>query len=350
MKILANNLKQGFMKVLAENPDDLWYLSQVIEAGDLVSSKTSRKIKIGDTENAKSVKKAMTLQIRVDKVQLESGSLRVMGSVTQGPEDVPIGSAHSLSIEPGSDLKINKEKWPKFQFARIKEASESKPSKILICVHDRETAIFALVNRLGFEKLSELKGDVQKKDDRAQKAGNFYNECISVLEEYQKRYDLEHIIIASPAFFKEDLQKQITDEKLKEKSVLATCSGVSQGAISEVLKRDELRGILAKDRARAEMQLVEKLKQEISTSGKAAYGINEVEETAKAGAVESLLVTNNFIRTSREEGTFPRVEAAMAQVELAGGRVHIISGEHTGTGELDGLGGIGAILRYKMNY
>ena len=40
----------------------------------------------------------------------------------------------------------------------------------------------------------------------------------------------------------------------------------------------------------------------------------------------------------------------MRTVESMQGKVHIISSEHDGGKKLDGLGGLGALLRYKTNY
>ena len=59
MKILAFNPKGGTIKLKAENLDDLWYLSGIIEPKDLVTGLTQRKIKLGDSTegNAKIIKK-----------------------------------------------------------------------------------------------------------------------------------------------------------------------------------------------------------------------------------------------------------------------------------------------------
>jgi len=40
----------------------------------------------------------------------------------------------------------------------------------------------------------------------------------------------------------------------------------------------------------------------------------------------------------------------MKIVDQTKGEIHIISSEYEGGRKLDGLGGIGAILRYKLNY
>ena len=56
MKIIHSDLKKGEIKVKAENLDDLWYLSQIIEKNDFIKGRTFRKIKIGeDTERKQSI-------------------------------------------------------------------------------------------------------------------------------------------------------------------------------------------------------------------------------------------------------------------------------------------------------
>jgi len=45
MKIIKKDLKHGKVVVQIQNLDDLWHLSQIIESTDIVSGKTSRKVK-----------------------------------------------------------------------------------------------------------------------------------------------------------------------------------------------------------------------------------------------------------------------------------------------------------------
>ena len=53
MKQIHSNLKKGEIKLKVENPDDLWYLSTLIEPKDLVKGRTIRKIKPGEKEERK---------------------------------------------------------------------------------------------------------------------------------------------------------------------------------------------------------------------------------------------------------------------------------------------------------
>ena len=66
MKLIHSNLKKGEVKVLAQNLDDLWYLSNIIEPKDIVHGKTLRKIK-APTEKAEASKKPVFMKILVEK-------------------------------------------------------------------------------------------------------------------------------------------------------------------------------------------------------------------------------------------------------------------------------------------
>ena len=136
MKQVHTNLKKGEIKVLVENKDDLWYLSHIIDPKDSVKGKTFRKIKIGEgtDRNIKVVKKPVFIRIAVEKVEFstDAQSLRVSGKVVEGTEDVPSGVYHTFDIDENTTITIIKDKWLKYQIDKVKEASSSKPPKILL--------------------------------------------------------------------------------------------------------------------------------------------------------------------------------------------------------------------------
>ncbi|MBU0615290.1 MAG: mRNA surveillance protein pelota [Nanoarchaeota archaeon] len=350
MKVLSKDYKNGEIKVQIENLDDLWYLSQIIDPKDLVKGKTIRKIKIGGEEDRKAtvVKKTVFIILSVEKVDFKDNILRLFGVITEGPEDVPRGEHHTINVEENSVITIIKEKWLKFQIDKLDEASKGMKSKVLICVFDREEAYFALVKRYGYDILSSIKGKVQKKAVEEKLTGSFYSEIIKGIEEYVKKYEINQVIVASPAFWKEELSKHLNDPELKKKIIYATCSSADKTAINEVMKRDEVRTALHEERISKEINEVERLLTKISKNGAVSYGIKETEEAASAGAVESLLVTDKLINDLREKGSYDRLDQIMKSVDSSKGSITIVSKEHDGGKKLDGLGGIGAILRYKI--
>ena len=339
--------KKQEMKLVAENLDDLWYLTQVIDPGDLIKGRSLRKIKLGE-DQTKVVRKPVYMELEVERTELAADTLRVTGLIRHGPEDVPLGSYHTFNISQGTEFTIEKENWLKFQVDKVKEAAENKQAKILLVVFDREEAHFAMLKKYGYEVLCTIKGNVNKKDFEGQGKGNFYKEIIKAIEEYDKRQGFSSIVLGSPAFWKDELMKNLDDENLKKKMILATCSNVGNRGFDELLKREEVINALKGERIGKEIALVEELLKEISKDGLAAYGLDDVKNAVDMGAARELLVTDSYISQKREEGQFDRIDQMLKTCDSQQGNITIISHEHDGGRKLEGLGGIGAILRYRI--
>ena len=354
MKLLYSNLKKGEVKVLTQNLDDLWYLSTIIEPSDIVQGKTLRKIKpVSSEEKSKeATKKPVFIKLEVEKVEFSkyTNILRASGVIKEAPEEIPLGEHHTFNIDDNTAITIIKENWLKYQLDRLKEACSEKKSSLLICVHDREEAYFALFKKYGYEILAHIQGEVQKKRKENIKKENFYLIIINKIKEYVERHEIKQVILASPAFWKEDLMKELKDDELKQKIILATCSSATKNGIEEVIKRPEVREALKQERIAKEINKVEELFTEIAKNNLAVYGLKETENASSIGAVKDLLITDSFIQKSRSENFYNNVENIMKTVDRTKGEVEIISSEHESGKKLDGLGGIAAILRFKLNY
>lgn len=349
MKIIFSNFKRGEAKVRITSLDDLWYLSQIIDEKDIIKGETLRKIKLGSGEKQDVVRKPVFLSIQVEKAEFskQNGILRVAGTILEGPEDVPRGTHHTFNVENNSTITIIKEKWFDYQIERLKEASTEKKLKILLVIFDREEAHFAYATTYGYEYISELKSDLPKKEEK-QIEGKYYDELIAKIKDYVLRYEIEKVVVASPAFWKDYLLKK-ADSELKKKIITATCSSADKTAFNEVLKRPEVETALKESRTVEEMSLVEELLKEIMQEGPVKYGFKEVENAVESGAVKILLVTDSYIRKMREKNDFDKVEFVLKKADNMKGKIKIISSEHDGGKKLDGLGGIAAILRYRID-
>ena len=355
MKIIKEAFAKGSVVVSVTTLDDLWFLSHVLDKGDKVSAKTVRKIKMGGEGDRKAsvVKKTIFIQIDVEKVEFHKyqNSLRVAGKVLEGPDDITRGSFHTINVEEGTAITIEKEQWLKHQVSKIKEATKETFPKVLLCVMDRKEVSFAMLKRYGYEYLSELEGEVQEKAyPLVKKSATFYADIVKRLQEYVARLSIEYIVLASPAFWKEDLMKELEKKapELKNKVTLATCNATGKNAMNEVLKRDEVRKLLKNERVIKEIALVEDLFSEIGKEGNAVYGLEQTKAAADAGAVKILLVTDELIHELRQQEHYDKLDTVMKAVEQAQGEIHIITTEHDAGEKLQGLTGVAAITRYKL--
>ena len=338
MRIITKNLKDGFVKFRVSNLDDLWYLSHIIEVNDRLKGLSTRKIKIGE----KQVKKTFFIEIKVEKTELENNVLRVLGIITQGPEDIPLGSHQSILLEEGTEAGLTKNSWKQIHLKRLDEAIKEK-SEILITTIDREEATFALLKPNGYIILSSIKGEVEKKAFKTNTT-DFYGDINKILEDYTERYKINKIVIASASFWQTNISKKLS-EIVKKKAVFIN----SSGNVDEILKSNEIKTILKEDRTSTEYSLVEKLLEEIAKNGKATYGIEYIKKANEMGAIDKLLITDKHIRIKKEENKFNEIDELMQNIENMRGEIYIISSEHEAGKKLEGLGGMGALLRFKID-
>ncbi len=347
MKILGRNLRYGEITVQITNQEDLWYLSHIIEEQDLIRGKTERKIKIGEGDNAKTVRKPVFLEITTEKTEYEpeTGTLRILGKITQGPEDVSNGSYHSFNLEINETITIKKEYWTRLQLQKLDEATEEKPAALII-IFDRENAIFSLLKKTGYQKLSEIKGDVQKKADPSIKKSEFYKEIAKQIQEYIKKYEIKKTIIASPAFWKEYLVKELPEE-IRKTTTLATISDVSDQALTELIKAPQLSKALENDRTLQEITELDKVLEGIRKN-KAFYGLNDAKEKINSGAAETVLVSETFLKVKKIAGQYNQIDNLLSTAENAGAKITIITQKET-CQKLDSLGGIAGTTRWTTH-
>jgi len=347
MKILHKDMKHGIVKVKVDGREDLWYLESILESEDVISGMTERKIKLGGSEEKSKITRiTIFLKIKVEKIDNDA-ALRITGIIVDGPEDVPRGDYHTFNVIEGTVITIEKKQWTKYSLKKLDESTKNDSINILILAFDREEAIFALLKNNGYEILLDLKGDVAKKDVE-EKKGNFYKEIITQLTAYDSKYAFTSIVLASPAFWKEYLLKELDDDKLRKKITTASCSSIDESVINEILKRPELKTVLDKDKSTKEGALMEELLEGVRNDN-AAYGLKQVETKIAAGNVLVLLVSENLIRKARVNRTYLDIDKLMNDAESINADVRIISSEDAAK-KLDGLSGIAAILRWKENY
>jgi protein pelota len=111
--------------------------------------------------------------------------------------------------------------------------------------------------------------------------------------------------------------------------------------VNELLKKGMGANILRESRVATEMEAVEKLMEEIGKDGLATYGPKHVEDAAASGSIETLLILDSLIRVKDHD-------AVVRSAEDQKGNVIIVSEQHDSGRQLAALGGIAAILRYKM--
>lgn len=333
------------VKLQVETDEDLWHLYNIVEVGDLVTASTTRREeKSADKlRSEKMEKKRMTLGIRIEKIEFSEEDLRLklLGTIETGPQD--IGQHHTLIFENGDSMTIQKKRWRTTQIERVQRAvSDSKKPRIVFVSLDQDEATIAVLRQFGLKEITTIRsGRSGKQYEEKPSVDGYHGEIHSKL-----KFLLEPnmpLVLLGPGFEKETLAedlKKIDPETYKKIYVYHTGQSGMVG-INELMKGGMGADVLKESSIGAELEAVEQLMTAISKDGLGTYGPDEVMSAAMSGAVDKLLILDKKVR---EQDLDDMVRA----VESQKGSVIIVSSQHDGGKILESLGGIGALLRYKI--
>jgi len=347
MKVVFKDLKHGEIKLMPENLDDIWHLYNIVDENDLVRAVTFRTDEQKDDKkrSKKAEKKRMKLGVRVSEIKFHefSDRLRIHGTIEEGPQD--LGSFHTLNItaDKMDTLSIVKNEWKPHHLQRIDEAVKQRNQAILTFVSlDEDTATIAILRQSGVQWIADIdskrSGKMYESKDNVTE---YFGEIISVVKTNTQNDTT--IVIVGPGFTKEHFVKYAREKNpdiFKHTLVHGTGTS-SMNGINEAIKTGVIKQITKENRVCFETELVEKLFEEIKKDGLAAYGEDEVINALNSGAVERLLLTDTLIRSQKGENLLKLAKNNNSEFT-------IINTMHDAGKKIEGIGGIGALLRFKI--
>ena len=362
MKILKRVLKEGKIVLKVETLDDLWHLYNTVGPSDIVISRTSRRVRIGDEDSRKSdsVRKVMMLKLQVEDVSFHnfSNRVRIKGVILEGGGDlVNIGSYHTINIETGDTLTIIKEHWPKFVLDRLKEASKAqlRPMCLIVTIEDGTAELF-LAADFGIQEAVRIRTSISRKrgDQKSYDATmrEFFADTLLALQSQLEQHQFGLIVVAGPGFVKDHFRESLVGARIKDLPpvIVESTNSIGVPGAKEILYRGVISKAVTELKVETETRLVELLIEHISKDdGLGAYGNDEVSSAVQYGAVEELLITDKKLREG-DEKTRRWMDSLIRNVETTRGSFHIVSTEHPAGDQLQRLGGIGAILRFRLSH
>lgn len=347
MKVIFKDLKHGEIKLMPENLDDIWHLYNIVEERDLIRAVTFRtdEQKNDKKRPKKAEKKRMKVGIRVSEVKFHefSDRLRIHGTIEEGSHD--LGSFHTLNIDADrmDKLSIVKEQWKDHQLQRIDEAVKLSKQAILTFVSlDEDNATIAVLRQSGVQWIADIDSKRSGKMYESKDTENeYFGEIISVVR--TKKAEDSTLVIVGPGFTKEHFVKHGKEKEpqLFEKYVVHGTGNSGMNGVQEAIKTGIIEQITKENRVVFETSLVEKLFEEIKKDGLATYGEQEVKNALISGAVERLLIIDVLIR--KEKG-----EELLRLAKQSHSEFTIINTMHEAGKKIEGIGGIGALLRFKV--
>ncbi|MEM0202762.1 MAG: mRNA surveillance protein pelota [Archaeoglobaceae archaeon] len=342
MQIVEENLRgnEGEIKVIPETLEDLWHLKFLIEKGDVVFSVTKRAMQSDDKLRSDKELVVVRIGVEVERVEFHkfANRLRIMGRIIAG---IDASSFHTLNVTVGRELSIVK-RWKPEQIERLRKAVEqSKRPEVVILTIEEGEAIAGVLREWGVEEIFEERSSYSKDYDGTRE--DFFAHVLEKLKTLNFRF----LVIAGPGFAKRDFHEFIASKApdLVEKAIVVDTSSIGTRGFVEVVRRRAIDRLVGEIRLAEEAELVEKLLEGIAKGEKVAYGIESVRKAKDYGAIETLLVSDDYLLREREKWD---IDAFMEEVRGMGGKVVILSSEFEPGEIVSKLGGICALLRFEI--
>ncbi len=328
----------GEIRLFPENIDDIWHLSHLIAPGDLVFATTLRT---GDTaadkiRPEKAEKRPVRLGIRVGKVEFHhyANRLRVTGLIEHGMDQ---GSHHTLNIETGYEISVIRQWW-KSDLERIDRAVKASVYDVIhiLTIEEGEAELFR-IRHFGPELVITItmgSGKGMEVNSRT----SFFEKVLGQLAPVNGP-----LVIAGPGFIKEDFMKFFRSRESEKAAtaVVVETRRTGAGAVQEVIGLGTLEKLAGDLQLAREVNLMGEFLRRISKGEPVAYGRAEVKNAGDCGAIEVVLVVDTLIRD-------PGVVEMMEQAERSDSGVIVFSTGFEPGKQLEALGGVAALLRYRI--
>lgn len=209
---------------------------------------------------------------------------------------------------------------------------------------------------------------------------DFLKDVGEVFERVFSDEDIKGVIVGGPGPIKEKFVDEHLRDDLKDKVIGMKNTGYTgEHGLEELLNRSQ--DLLQEAEVAQEKRLCNKFFEQLKKeSGKATYGINEVQRAINLGAVETVLISEDleweeieylcecgnqekvFVKKGKGkkkkcpkckkmmeiEGEIDVIEAFEEMAEKTGAEVEIISRDSSEGEQLYQLGGVGALLRFQV--
>jgi protein pelota len=340
MKVEFGEIRNNFgeIRLLPESIDDLWHLQHLIATGDLVFATTFRSVDTASDKirPEKTEKRPVRLGLRVDRREFSEHGirLRLTGIIEHG---IDTGAFHTINVETGYEISIIKQ-WRSLDLERIERAKKASVYGVIhiLTIEEGEAELFRL-RQYGPESALTITAGSGKGAENESRS-SFFEQVLSAIADISGP-----LIIAGPGFIKDDFVKfaKNRNARVADRAIVVETRRIGRGAVQDVIGKGALDKLVGDLQLSREVQMMEEVLRRIAQSGAVAYGRKEVAEAIGFGAVEQVLIADTLLRD-------PEIMALIETAEGMRASIVVLSSSFEPGERLIALGGIAALLRYKM--
>ena len=340
MKAEYGELKNcsGEIRLFPESIDDLWHLQHLVAPGDLVFATTFRSVDAATDKirPEKVEKRPVRLGIRAEKTEFSEHGirLRITGMIEHG---VDAGAYHTINVETGHEISIIRY-WRPVDLERIERAVKASVYGVIhvLTIEEGEAELFRL-RQYGPESVITITAGSCKGGETDTRTA-FFDQVQNHITEISGP-----LIIAGPGFVKDDFVKYAKNRNSApvQRAVVVETRRIGRGAVQDVIGAGTLERLIGDLQLSREVRLMDEVLLRIAQEGAVAYGRAVVASAIEYAATEEVLLADTLLRDRDMMHLVEKAERMQAKVV-------VLSSSFEPGERLCALGGIAALLRYKL--
>lgn len=370
MKQLGRGIEKngsGYVRLIAEEAEDMWHLFNLIRVGDIVKSTTIRKVVTETSTGTTSSQRMHTvLTVSVEAIDFDPGAhaLHLKGRNIVENELVKLGAYHTIDIEPNRKFTLEKNEWDTIDLERLDEALDpAQTADVAAVVLHEGLAHVCLITpamtltraKIDMQIPRKRKGFTSQHEKGVQR---FLDAVCTAFARHVNLQIVKCVVVASRGFVKEQFMdhliqymdaqgKKLTSEQ-RGKFMLTHSSSGFKHALKEVLEDPAVALRLADTKAQSEVKALNQFFELMSLEpDRAYYGYNHVTKANEEQAIDTLMLADSLFRSQNVEIRKKYVKL-VESVRDQNGTVLIFSSMHVSGEQLAQLTGCAAILRFPM--
>jgi protein pelota len=339
--------------VIPEDADDLFTLRRIIEKDDHIITDTTRVLKqvkeYGRPDKGERVKVRASIRVEQSELDAAVDRLRIAGIIIETDNEmVTKGTHHSLSVEPGDMITIDKGgRWQDVELKMLK-SSGSSASFILVAMDTQEAAV-AKVSGTHVKVIPNIYSGQSGKRYQTKNNPNievYFTEIAKTVSSVFGEND--KVIVFGPGETRRRFFNVLVGRQDIPKDRVQVVDGVDvagEDGIFVFLRSPAMKDAMSSSKLASVSSMLDRMMLMVNKGeAKFAMGMQEVSQAAAMKAIEALAVSDSIFKTADEE----QVVKLLNSIESCGAKTFAVDSSTDIGLRVSSLGGIVALLRYAV--
>jgi protein pelota len=339
--------------LIPEHADDLFTLRRLVEEGDYIVADTTRVIKqvkeFGRPDKGERIKVRVSLKVQHIGLDTAVDRLRISGIIIETDNElVSKGTHHSLSVEPGDKMTLDKgRKWHELEL-KLLQRSVNSLTFILVAIDMQEAAV-AKVTGTHVKVVPNVYSGQSGK--RYQTKNNptyetYFTDIAKIVSSIAGEND--KVVIFGPGETKRRFLNALITRQEIPKDHMQVVDGVDvagEDGVFVFLRSPAMKEAMSTSKLASVSGILDQVMLMVNRGeAKFAMGIQEISRAAEIKAIDTVVFSDSIFNTENEE----QIIKLLNSIEIYGAKTYAVDSSTDIGLRISSLGGIVALLRYSI--